>query len=77
MKGDEPVVDISLASFFLGRLARLVVKMAAAQAQEQRAALTRAMLSTFLDCRDLGVEQEARNILGCLRAEPKPWPFAA
>jgi hypothetical protein len=77
MKSDETVVDISLASFFLGRLARLVVKLAVAQEAEQRTALTRALLSTFLDCRDLGVEQEARNILDCLHAEPKPWPFTA
>ena len=77
MNSEEVMVDIALASYFLGRLARLVVKMTVAQAPEQRAVLVRAMLSTFFDCRDLGVEQEARNILGCLRAESRPWPLTA
>lgn len=34
--------------------------------------LNRALLATFCQCTDLGVEAEARRLLGPLRGEPHP-----
>jgi hypothetical protein len=54
--------DDSLASFFLGRLSSLATRQATASGQE-RVALAQAVFSTYLDCRDLGLEDEAELVL--------------
>ena len=54
--------DDSLAGFFLGRLSTLATQQATARGQE-RVALARAVFSTYLDCRDLGLEDEAELVL--------------
>jgi hypothetical protein len=56
-RADEP-----LARFFLGRLSTLATQQAVASGQE-RVALARAVFSTYLDCRDLGLEDEAELVL--------------
>ena len=55
-------VDDSLAGFFLGRLSSLATRQATASGQE-RVALAQAVFSTYLDCRDLGLEDEAELVL--------------
>ena len=55
-------VDDSLAGFFLGRLSSLATRQATANGQE-RVALAQAIFSTYLDCRDLGLEDEAELVL--------------
>jgi hypothetical protein len=55
-------VDDSLAGFFLGRLSSLATRQATANGQE-RVALAQAVFSTYLDCRDLGLEDEAELVL--------------
>ncbi|HET8625812.1 MAG TPA: hypothetical protein VFL91_00220 [Thermomicrobiales bacterium] len=69
---DEP----DLAAFFLGRLAALLARQAAASPAE-RAALARAAFSVYLDCRDLGLEREARRLLARPRAASAPPERAA
>ena len=54
--------DDSLAGFFLGRLSSLATRQATANGQE-RVALAQAVFSTYLDCRDLGLEDEAELVL--------------
>ena len=54
--------DDSLARFFLGRLSSLATRQATASGQE-RVALAQAVFSTYLDCRDLGLEDEAELVL--------------
>jgi hypothetical protein len=54
--------DDPLARFFLGRLTSLAAQQSAANGQE-RVALARAVFSTYLDCRDLGLEDEAEVVL--------------
>ena len=55
---DEP-----LARFFLGRLSSLATQQAGAASAQERVALARAVFSTYLDCRDLGLEDEAELVL--------------
>ena len=52
-----------LARFFLARLSALARRQAAETRQEERTALARAIFSTYLDCRDLGLDEEADAIL--------------
>jgi hypothetical protein len=54
--------DDPLARFFLGRLSTLAAQQATASGQE-RVALARAVFSTYLDCRDLGLEDDAEVVL--------------
>ena len=63
---DEP----DLAAYFLGRLAALLTRQAAAASPATRAALARAAFSVYLDCRDLGLEREARRLLARPRVTP-------
>jgi putative hemolysin len=65
-------LDPELAAFFLGRLEKLVVRQMTARAPHERAALAQMAFAVFLDCLDLGLDEEARTILGCLQAEPGP-----
>ena len=57
--------DPCLPWFFLERLASLVVRQAAASPTE-RQALGLATFSVFLDCLDLGLVAQARELLGQL-----------
>jgi hypothetical protein len=52
-----------LAYFFLHRLAALVERQDRATTPETRAALAHAAFSTYLDCVDLGLMEEASQIL--------------
>jgi hypothetical protein len=73
-----PLTDLALATdpdlprFFLGRLAALVARQAAAVSPRERTALGVAAFSVFLDCPDLGLGEQARAIVGQLRDEAGP-----
>ena len=62
-------LDPDLAAFFLGRLEVLVVQQITAPTLHERTALAQVAFAVFLDCLDLGLAEEARAILGCLRIE--------
>jgi hypothetical protein len=64
--------DTDLATFFLGRLATLVARQAAASSPSERVVLSQAAFSILLDCQDLGLDDEAQAILAQFRAEPLP-----
>lgn len=61
--------DTDLATFFLGRLASLVARQAAASSPSERVMLSQAAFSVLLDCQDLGLDEEAETILAQFRAE--------
>ena len=58
-----------LPAFFLGRLAALLARQAAAASPAERTALAWAAFSVYLDCRDLGLEREARQLIGARQAQ--------
>ena len=58
-----------LPEFFLERLTSLVARQAAAASPTERTALAWAAFSVYLDCLDLGLEREARRIIGPRRTE--------
>jgi hypothetical protein len=62
-------LDPSLPDFFLGRLARLVARQAAATDLTERTVLGLATLSTFLDCLELGLAEQADAIAEHIRDE--------
>jgi hypothetical protein len=64
--------DPSLPDFFLGRLASLVARQAAAVSPTERTALGMAAFSVFLDCLDLGLGEQAHTIIEQLRDEAEP-----
>ena len=64
--------DPGLPAFFLGRLAALAARQAAAVSPAERQALSLAVFSEFLDCLDLGLGEEAHAIVGQLRGEAGP-----
>lgn len=53
----------TLTTLFLTRLARLVRQEDLAQTPAGQAMVSRAILSTYRDCRDLGITVEAERIL--------------
>lgn len=55
--------DESLDEFFLQRLSSLVGHLTTVGGVEERTVLAHAIFSTYLDCLDLGLEDEARAIL--------------
>ncbi len=55
--------DVLGAEFFLGHLASLAERQAASPNPKERAALSVAMFSTFLECLDLGQGGAARQIM--------------
>ena len=61
--------DPGLPEFFLGRLASLVARQVAAVSPTERTALSMAAFSVFLDCLDLGLGEQAHEIVGQLRDE--------
>ncbi len=64
--------DPGLPAFFLGRLAVLAARQAAAASPAERQALGLATFSVFLDCLDLGLGAEAHAIVGQLRGRARP-----
>lgn len=67
-----PTAPASLQALYLARLARLVRKVGLHRrylvpTDRRMQLLNRAILSTFDDCRTLGVEAEARDTLAGLR----------
>jgi hypothetical protein len=68
--------DPNLPSFFLGRLASLATRQAASASPKERAALSVAMFSIYLDCLDLGLGAEAQEIISGLRQEQVERPAA-
>ena len=64
--------DPGLPEFFLGRLASLVARQAAAVSPTERQALGVAAFSVFLDCLDLGLGEEAHAIVAQLREDYRP-----
>ena len=64
--------DPGLPAFFLGRLAALAARQAAAASPAERQALSLATFSVFLDCLDLGLGEEAHPIVGQLRGAAGP-----
>jgi|tagenome__1003787_1003787.scaffolds.fasta_scaffold17692551_1 hypothetical protein len=62
-------VDPDLPDFFLQRLARLANRQAASCNLAERTALSLATLSTFLDCIDLGHEEQALALIAQVRDE--------
>ena len=68
--GRPLAADDALARFFLERLSELTARQDAAANTPERTALAQAAFSTYLDCLDLGLDEEARRILGRERAEP-------
>jgi hypothetical protein len=58
--------DPDLRTFFLGRLASMAARHAATPSPRERAALSMAMFSIFLDCLDLGIAAEAHAIMSQL-----------
>ena len=59
----DPSDGDALAYFFLRRLATLVERQDRATTPGTRAALAHAAFSTYLDCVDLGLAEEACQIL--------------
>lgn len=57
----------SLRRLFLGRLSLLLVKEMADLTPEEQRLINRAIVSTYKDCRELGLEPEARRILAARR----------
>jgi hypothetical protein len=65
-------LDPELSAFFLGRLEGLVVRQVTARTPQERMALAQIAFAVFLDCLDLGLDEEARTLLGCLQVEQGP-----
>jgi hypothetical protein len=59
--------DPSLPDFFLGRLAALMIRQAAATTPNMHRVLGTAILSTYLDCVDLGLTEQACAIIDYVR----------
>lgn len=71
-----------LRCFYLRRLHVIVEKVRhhggyLVASDKRMVLLNRALLSTFCQCCDLGVEHEARRLLGTLRGEHKAGPAPA
>ena len=69
--------DPSLPAFFLGHLASLATRQAASASAKERAALSVAMFSTYLDCIDLGLGGEAQKIMGQLQHDSRAMDLVA
>ena len=53
----------ALAALFLGRLARLVLLETQERTLSEQALVSKAILSTYRDCRAIGVTAEAERLL--------------
>ena len=69
-----PVVDAhpGLHDFFLGRLIAFAIRQAVTEHPGERRLLGGAVFSTFLDCLDLGLAEQACQAIAFVRAEVKP-----
>ena len=61
-----------LDHFFLGRLATLATRQAAAVSPSERLALAHAAFGIMLDCVDLGLTDEAQSLLDQRHDAPLP-----
>ena len=59
--------DPSLPDFFLGRLAALLIRQAETANPDLHRVLGVAILSTFLDCVDLGLAEQASAVIDYVR----------
>jgi len=59
----DTTTDPDLAAFFLDRLELLAFQLESARDETARMVYSHTAFSTFLDCMDLGLEEEARHIL--------------
>jgi hypothetical protein len=64
--------DPGLVDFFLGRLIVLAIRQAVTTSPDDRRTLGVAVFSTFLDCMDLGLTEEACKIVELARTELEP-----
>jgi hypothetical protein len=55
--------DPGLAGFFLGRLAALLIRQMTTEHPDDQPILGHALLSTFRDCMDLGLTEQAFDIM--------------
>ena len=55
--------DPGLADFFLGRLASLLIRQMTTENPDDQHILGHALLSTFRDCMDLGLDERAFDIM--------------
>ena len=61
--------DPGLRDFFLGRLVALALRQAVAESPHERRILGMGLFSTFLDCVDLGLTEEASQVIEFVRDE--------
>jgi len=69
--------DADSPEFFLGHLASLAARQAASPSPKERAALSVAMFSTFLECLDLGQGYEAQQIMEQLHYDSRVMELVA
>ena len=71
---DRPTTTATteLDNFFLGRLATLATRQAAAQSPSERLALAHAAFGIMLDCVDLDLADEAQALLDQRHDDPRP-----
>ncbi len=69
--------DGQVPEFFLGHLASLAARQAASPSPKERAALSVAMFSTFLECLDLGCGGEAQHIMAGLQYDSRVMELVA
>jgi hypothetical protein len=69
--------DANMPEYFLGHLASLAARQAASPSPKERAALSVAMFSTFLECLDLGLGGEAQQIMAQLRYDSRMMELVA
>ena len=62
-------LDPDLARFFLGQLARSVSRQVLAPTPQESLARAQVAFVLFLDCLDLGLDDAAHAIIGCLRLD--------
>ncbi len=64
--------DPDLADFFLGRLVAIAIHQAVSEDASKRRMLGTALFSTFLDCMDLGLTEQACKVIEFVRNEVSP-----
>ena len=69
--------DATTPELFLGHLASLAARQAASPSPKERAALSLAMFSTFLECLDLGHSDEAQQIMAQLHYDSRVMELVA
>jgi hypothetical protein len=64
--------DPDRRDFFLDRLVALAIRQAATERPDERRALGMALFSTFLDCMDLGLTEQACRVIQFFRTRFEP-----